>query len=157
MLAPLAISAGDPAGVGPVVTAAALARTLDSDRALVYGDAGWMERALRRYSFESMKRIDTQDASTLAPGEVGAQELEHHGDENRLLDGQSAGTHRGAHGVGHVVRPDGPGHVERQAGADQHRKRDVEELCHGGQRMTQSGAVSRPLAEAVPPCTGAAG
>ena len=71
MLAPLAISAGDPAGVGPVVTAAALAQSLGSDRALVYGDAGWMERALRRYSFESMKRIDTREASTLGPGEVG--------------------------------------------------------------------------------------
>jgi len=57
MLAPLAISTGDPAGVGPVVTAAALAQSLGSDRALVYGDAGWMERALRRYGFDAFKRM----------------------------------------------------------------------------------------------------
>ena len=71
MLAPLAISAGDPAGVGPVVTAAALARGLGTDRALVYGDAAWMERALRRYGFEAFKRVETADAASLGPGEVG--------------------------------------------------------------------------------------
>ena len=71
MLAPLAISAGDPAGVGPVVTAAALARGLGTDRALVYGDAAWMERALRRYGFEAFKRVETADAANLGPGEVG--------------------------------------------------------------------------------------
>jgi 4-hydroxythreonine-4-phosphate dehydrogenase len=71
MLPPLAISAGDPAGVGPVVAAAALAQCLGSDRALVCGDAEWMERALHRYGFESLKRIETDDASTLTPGEVG--------------------------------------------------------------------------------------
>lgn len=71
MLAPLAISAGDPAGVGPVVTAAALARGLGTDRALVYGDAEWMERALRRYDFEAFKRVDTADGGSLSPGEVG--------------------------------------------------------------------------------------
>ena len=71
MLSPLAISAGDPAGVGPVVTAAALAQCLGSDRALVYCDAGWMERALHRYGFESIRRMETTDAETLGPGEVG--------------------------------------------------------------------------------------
>ena len=71
MLPPLAISAGDPAGVGPAVTAAALARCLGSDRALVFGDAGWMERAFRRYGVESLKRIETADAKSLIPGEVG--------------------------------------------------------------------------------------
>ncbi|KPK53052.1 MAG: hypothetical protein AMJ63_07515 [Myxococcales bacterium SG8_38_1] len=71
MLPPLAISAGDPAGVGPVVTAAALAQCLGSDRALVYGDAGWMERALRRYGFQSLRRMETAEAGTLTPGEVG--------------------------------------------------------------------------------------
>jgi 4-hydroxythreonine-4-phosphate dehydrogenase len=71
MLAPLAISTGDPAGVGPVVTAAALAQSLGSDRALVYGDAGWMERALRRYGFDAFKRMETADAASLARGEVG--------------------------------------------------------------------------------------
>jgi 4-hydroxythreonine-4-phosphate dehydrogenase len=71
MLPPLAISTGDPAGVGPVVTAAALSRSLGSDRALVYGDSGWMERALRRYGHESMRRIELVDAPGLSPGEVG--------------------------------------------------------------------------------------
>jgi 4-hydroxythreonine-4-phosphate dehydrogenase len=71
MLAPLAISTGDPAGVGPVVTAAALAQSLGTDRALVYGDAAWMARALQRYGFEAFKRIDTAAAETLGAGEVG--------------------------------------------------------------------------------------
>jgi len=71
MLAPLAISTGDPAGVGPVVTAAAIAQSLGTDRALVFGDAGWMERALRRYGFEAFKRMPVADAGTLASGEVG--------------------------------------------------------------------------------------
>ncbi|MBW2377886.1 MAG: 4-hydroxythreonine-4-phosphate dehydrogenase PdxA [Deltaproteobacteria bacterium] len=71
MLPPLAISTGDPAGVGPVVTAAALARGLGTDRALVYGDAAWMERALRRYGFEALKRVDAADAQSLGAGEVG--------------------------------------------------------------------------------------
>lgn len=71
MVSPLAISAGDPAGVGPVVTAAALARCLGTDRALVYGDASWMERALGRYGFEAVKRIETADAQALQAGEVG--------------------------------------------------------------------------------------
>ena len=71
MLAPLAISAGDPAGVGPVVTAAALAQSLGDDRAVVYGDAAWMERALHRYGFESARHIATGDAGDLRPGEVG--------------------------------------------------------------------------------------
>lgn len=71
MLAPLAISTGDPAGVGPVVTAAALARCLGEDRAVVYGDAAWMERALGRYGVESHRRIDEREASALAAGEVG--------------------------------------------------------------------------------------
>ena len=71
MLPPLAISTGDPAGVGPVVTAAALARCLGTDRAMVYGDAEWMERALRRYGFEAFKRIDAAAAASLGAGEVG--------------------------------------------------------------------------------------
>jgi len=71
MLPPLAISAGDPAGVGPVVTAAALTQCLGTDRALVYGDAAWMERALRRYGFEAFRRIDTTAAESLDAGEVG--------------------------------------------------------------------------------------
>ena len=71
MLPPLAISAGDPAGVSPAVTAAALAQCLGSDRALVFGDANWMERALHRYGLGSLKRVATADAGTLNSGEVG--------------------------------------------------------------------------------------
>jgi 4-hydroxythreonine-4-phosphate dehydrogenase len=71
MLAPLAISAGDPAGVGPVVTAAALASSLGSDRALVYGDAAWMERALQRYGFHAFQRVEGSGATDLEPGHVG--------------------------------------------------------------------------------------
>lgn len=47
MSAPLAISVGDPAGVGPVVTARALAVALEDDRALVFGDADRMAASLR--------------------------------------------------------------------------------------------------------------
>lgn len=71
MRPPLAISAGDPAGVGPIVTAAALARGLGDDRAFVYGDAGWMERAFGRYGFEAFRRIETSEANALNAGEVG--------------------------------------------------------------------------------------
>jgi len=71
MLRPLAISSGDPAGVGPVVTAAALAGSLGSDRALVYGDSGWMARAFQRYGFEAFKRIEPAEAQNLDAGEVG--------------------------------------------------------------------------------------
>jgi 4-hydroxythreonine-4-phosphate dehydrogenase len=71
MLSPLAISAGDPAGVGPTVIAAALAKHLGSDRAVVYGDSEWMERALRRRGLQSIRRIDSADAGTLGAGEVG--------------------------------------------------------------------------------------
>lgn len=71
MLAPLAISTGDPAGVGPVVTAAALAQHLGTDRAVAYGDAVWMEEALRTLGMQSVRRIESSDASALEPGEVG--------------------------------------------------------------------------------------
>ena len=71
MQAPLAISTGDPAGVGPIVTAAALAKGLGDDRALVYGDAAWMERALGRYGFDTVRRVETAQAQELQPGEVG--------------------------------------------------------------------------------------
>lgn len=71
MRPPLAISTGDPAGVGPVVTAAAVAAALGSDRGLVFGDAAWMEHALRRYGFEALRRISVPDAGQLGPGEVG--------------------------------------------------------------------------------------
>ena len=71
MRSPLAISAGDPAGVGPVVTAAAIAECLGSDRALVYGDAAWMERALQRFGFASFRRMETAGGADLRPGEVG--------------------------------------------------------------------------------------
>ncbi len=77
MRAPLAISTGDPAGVGPVVTAAALACSLGRDRALVYGDAEWMERALRQHGVESLRRVTPEQADVLAPGEIGLVHVAH--------------------------------------------------------------------------------
>lgn len=71
MRAPLAISTGDPAGVGPVVTAAALAQSIDTDRAVVFGDAAWMEDALGALGLEAVRRIQPSGAATLAVGEVG--------------------------------------------------------------------------------------
>lgn len=71
MRPPLAISTGDPAGVGPVVTAAALAQSIEDDRAVVFGDAAWMEEALRTLGAEGVRRIESSDAKTLAPGEIG--------------------------------------------------------------------------------------
>jgi hypothetical protein len=53
----------------------------------------------------------------LAAGEVGAEKLEQHGDQDRLADRQRPGAHGGAHGVGDVVGTDTPGHEEaRDAG-----------------------------------------
>ncbi|MGD8606167.1 MAG: 4-hydroxythreonine-4-phosphate dehydrogenase PdxA [Myxococcales bacterium] len=71
MREPLAISTGDPAGVGPVVTAAALASSLGPDRALVFGDAVWMQNALHSHGFEAVRRIDVRESDQLGPGEVG--------------------------------------------------------------------------------------
>jgi 4-hydroxythreonine-4-phosphate dehydrogenase len=71
MRPPLAISTGDPAGVGPIVTAAALARGLGDDRALVYGDADWMERAFSHHGFDAFRRMETSEADALNAGEVG--------------------------------------------------------------------------------------
>jgi len=71
MPAPLAISTGDPAGVGPVVTAAALAQSLEQDRAVVFGDAAWMDDALRTLGHESVRTIDIAQADSLGAGEVG--------------------------------------------------------------------------------------
>ncbi|MEM7139130.1 MAG: 4-hydroxythreonine-4-phosphate dehydrogenase PdxA [Myxococcota bacterium] len=71
MRAPLAISTGDPAGVGPVVTAAALTECIGDDRAVVFGDAEWMEEALRTLGLDAVRRVELDDASSLGPGEVG--------------------------------------------------------------------------------------
>ncbi|MEM8607382.1 MAG: 4-hydroxythreonine-4-phosphate dehydrogenase PdxA [Myxococcota bacterium] len=71
MRPPLAISTGDPAGVGPVVTAAALTQSIGEDRAVVFGDAVWMEEALRTLGFEAVRRVDPADSKSLAAGEVG--------------------------------------------------------------------------------------
>jgi 4-hydroxythreonine-4-phosphate dehydrogenase len=54
-----------------VVTAAALARGIGSDRAVVYGDASWMEDALRALGVEGFRHIESADASTLAEGGIG--------------------------------------------------------------------------------------
>jgi len=49
-----------------------------------------------------------------AAGQVGTAELEDHGDEDRLPDGQRTRADRGAHGVGHVVGTHAPGHEETE-------------------------------------------
>ena len=70
MPAPLAISVGDPAGVGPTVTASALAQALGSDRALVYGDASRMSKLLREYGVDN-ENVSADQASQLRAGAVG--------------------------------------------------------------------------------------
>ena len=67
---PLAISVGDPAGVGPAVTASALARALGDDRALVYGDSGRMSKLLRDRGVVA-EEIAADEASRLEEGTVG--------------------------------------------------------------------------------------
>lgn len=54
-----------------MVTAAALGRCLGSDRALVYGDATWMERELGRHGCGSLRRMSASEAESLSPGEIG--------------------------------------------------------------------------------------
>ena len=63
---PLAVAVGDPAGVGPMVAASALEKTLGVDRALVFGDAVWLERAMAR----SRARLAADSRLTLPPGTV---------------------------------------------------------------------------------------
>ena len=53
-------------------------------------------------------------AGHLPTGQVGAEELEHHGHQDGLAQGQRLGTDRGAHGVGHIVGPHPPGHEESE-------------------------------------------
>ncbi len=71
MREPLAISTGDPAGVGPVVTASALAQHLGSDRAVVYGDARWMAQAFVEFGFDRARLVEDAKGANLAAGEVG--------------------------------------------------------------------------------------
>ena len=71
MRSPLAISVGDPAGVGPIVTADALAKCLGDDRAIVFGDAGWMKKALAEAGFASTVHDAVgADTTAIGPGEV---------------------------------------------------------------------------------------
>ncbi len=69
MNAPLGISVGDPAGVGPIVTAKALAVALERDRALVFGDAGRMAALLAAERVPH--RALASAADVLEPGVVG--------------------------------------------------------------------------------------
>ncbi|MBX3248894.1 MAG: 4-hydroxythreonine-4-phosphate dehydrogenase PdxA [Myxococcales bacterium] len=61
---PLAISLGDPAGVGPAVGVGAIAARRD-DAFLVFGDATWLGRALRDRGIEP-----TEASAAMAPGAV---------------------------------------------------------------------------------------
>ncbi|MBC7172590.1 MAG: 4-hydroxythreonine-4-phosphate dehydrogenase PdxA, partial [Polyangiaceae bacterium] len=69
MSLPLAISVGDPSGVGPVVTAQALAEALGRDRALVFGDAARMAALLDAAGVQYAHVADTR--TPLAEGTVG--------------------------------------------------------------------------------------
>jgi 4-hydroxythreonine-4-phosphate dehydrogenase len=66
--APLAISVGDPAGVGPSVTARALGAALGDDRALVFGDAERMAGLLAR---EGVPHLRFEPGATLPEGHAG--------------------------------------------------------------------------------------
>jgi 4-phospho-D-threonate 3-dehydrogenase / 4-phospho-D-erythronate 3-dehydrogenase len=59
---PLAISVGDPAGIGPEVTVSALASELGDDSAVLFGEAGTLREAL--------SRSGVREASSPEPGAV---------------------------------------------------------------------------------------
>ncbi len=71
MAGPLAISVGDPAGVGPEVVAEATSRMLAGDAALVFGDAGAMESLFRARGFDRLCKLGSAADAKLGPGEVG--------------------------------------------------------------------------------------
>lgn len=66
---PLAISTGDPGGVGPTVAAEAVARLPSSDSAVVFGDAGDLAGRLSDLGLAGrLRRLTT---GTVGPGEIG--------------------------------------------------------------------------------------
>lgn len=73
MKLPLAISVGDPAGVGPEISAqAAVACSSAGDRAALFGDAMVLERAFCGFHPPArFRQLDLNELSELASGEVG--------------------------------------------------------------------------------------
>jgi hypothetical protein len=61
----------------------------------------------------------------LAPGNVSAKKLEHHGDQYRLFDGDGLGSHRSAHGVGDVVGANPPGHEKTENAGENEQNQPV--------------------------------
>ncbi len=51
---------------------------------------------------------------TEPPAMKGARELKDGGDDDRLFDRDGTGPHGRAHGIGHIVGADAPGHVESE-------------------------------------------
>jgi 4-hydroxythreonine-4-phosphate dehydrogenase len=73
---PLAVTTGDPGGVGPEISLRALATMPASDAAAVYGDAGWLgERAAALGFRERAKCIARGAESSLQPGEIGLVDI----------------------------------------------------------------------------------
>src|SRR4029434_512193 len=73
MKLPLAISVGDPAGVGPEVSVqAAVACSAAGDRAALFRDAIVLERAFCEFHATArFRQLDLNKLSELASGEVG--------------------------------------------------------------------------------------
>ncbi len=53
-------------------------------------------------------------------GQIGTGKFKDHGDDDRLTDGQGFGADRRAHGVGHVIRTNAPGHQKAEQGRHEH-------------------------------------
>jgi 4-hydroxythreonine-4-phosphate dehydrogenase len=71
---PLAVSVGDPAGIGPLVAAAASIQCVDGDRIALFGDAEQLEALLReraRGRAPGVRRLDASSIGDLSTGEVG--------------------------------------------------------------------------------------
>jgi 4-hydroxythreonine-4-phosphate dehydrogenase len=68
---PLAIATGDPAGVGPVVSARAARLCAGGERLVLFGDAVFLEALLAAEGGPGAVRLDAGDALALAPGTIG--------------------------------------------------------------------------------------
>ena len=66
---PLAVSVGEPGGVGPAVSASALCETLGEDRALLFGDARWLRKAVSEC--RPCVEISADKAQSLPAGAIG--------------------------------------------------------------------------------------
>jgi 4-hydroxythreonine-4-phosphate dehydrogenase len=87
MTLPLAISTGDPGGVGPEIALAVALETRHDDPPVLFGDATWLARRARSLAGDDVCLVFDRDASALVPplGKVGlvhvagwsAEALEH--------------------------------------------------------------------------------